>query len=132
MKARGDQVIPITPDADHTGKEGYFVDLSSGEATLSADATVAPFGVILEGQPTTAKDSIALPGVSGTVKVKVTGTTPGTIALGSDLILAPEDGTVKLDEGTDARVQVAVALEAGAANELIEARLIEPVVIAAV
>lgn len=130
MKARGDQVIPITPSADHTGKEGYFVDLSSGEAVISATATVAPFGLILEGQKTTAKDAIALPGVSGTVKVKVTGTSPGTIALGSVLILAPEDGTAKLDEGTAARVQVAVALEAGAANELIEARLIEPVVIA--
>ncbi len=126
MQPRTNLIIPIEPAADHTGKEGYFVDLSSGKAAISETATVAPFGVIVEGQPTTGKDSVALPGVTGSVMVKITGTTPGSIVKGSYLVLAAEDGTVKLDPGSAARVVVAQALEAGAANELIEARLVEP------
>jgi len=129
MIARAEQVIPITPDADHTGLEGYFIDIDGGESSLSDTVTVAPFGVILEGGKTNGKDSIATPGFGGTVKVKVTGTAPGAIVLGSGLKLAAEDGTVKLDGGTGGGVRVAIALEAGAANELIEARLVEPQVL---
>jgi hypothetical protein len=119
-------IFPITPSADHTGKEGYFVDLTDGEAVISTTATVAPFGVIIEGGTTAGKSSIALPGVSGSVPVKITGTSPGTIAKGTKLILAAEDGTVKADPGTGARVIVAEAQESGVANEIIEARLLEP------
>ena len=117
-------IFPITPSADHTGKEGYFVDLTGGEAVISTTETVKPFGVIVEGGKTTGKSSIALPGVSGTVRVKVTGTSPGTIAKGTKLILAAENGTVKADTETGARVVVAEAQESGVANEIIEARLL--------
>ena len=131
---RTNQIFAITPDADHSGKEGYFVDIVADETSISADPTVAPFGVILEGDDATAangRDSVATPGVKGTVPVKITDTDPGAIALGTKLILAAEDGTVKADTGAGARVIVAEAMEAGAAEEKIEARLIEPQVIAA-
>lgn len=130
MQPRTNQIFSITPDADHTGKEGYFVDLSSGEASISDTPTVAPYGVILQGQPTSAKDSIATPGVTGTVPVKITDTSPGTINRGTKLVLAAEDGTVAADPDTGARVIVAEACESGAAEEIIEARLLEPVVFA--
>jgi len=133
MIVKNSQIIPVTPAADHSGKDGYFVDIASGEAAISTDATVAPFGVITEGFSNTnapAKDSIATPGFGGTVKVKITGTSPGTIVLGTKLTLAAEDGTVMADAGSGARVIVAEALESGSGEELIEARLIEPQVIA--
>lgn len=131
MIARGNAIIPLTPAADHTDKEGYFVELSSGNAAIVNATTDIPLGVILEGRPTTGKDSIAISagGLSGTVKVKVKGSSPGTIALGT-LLQLHSDGTVLADAGTGARVLVAQALEAGAADELIEAVLFKPVVFA--
>jgi hypothetical protein len=39
----------------------------------------------------------------------------------------PDGGTVRLDPGTGNRVRVARALQAGAASELIDAYLMEPV-----
>lgn len=122
---RTEGIIPLTPTADHTGKEGYFVENSSGSAAICNAATDIPLGVITEGQPTTGKSSIALPCVGRTVKVKVTSDTPGTIALGTYLTVKA-DGTVQADAGSGSRVRVARALEAGAAGELIEAYLLEP------
>lgn len=118
-------VIALTPTADHTDSRGYFVEASSGSAAIVNAATDIPLGVIVDGQPTTGKSSIAVsPGLI--VKVKVTGTSPGTINLGTFLTVK-NDGTVQADGGSGARVQVARALESGAANELIDAVLITPV-----
>lgn len=124
MIARNNAILPFTPAADYTGKEGYFVKVAGATATLCTGVTDAPLGVIVEGGPTTGKTSVALmsSGLAGTVKVKITGTSPGTIVLGSPLELAPEDGTVKLGTGGGSTV-VAMALEAGVANELIEVAL---------
>lgn len=125
MIVRDTQILPMTPAADQTGKEGYFVEGSPASASICNNAADVPVGVILEGRDTTGKSSVALPGFAGTVKAKVTGTSPGTIVFGTKLQLK-SDGTVQADAGTGARVLTAVALESGAANELIEARLIEP------
>ena len=122
---RTEAIIPLEPAADQTGLEGYFVENSSGKAAVCNNAADIPLGVILEGQPTSGRSSIALPACHRIVKVKVTGTSPGTIALGTYLTLKA-DGTVQADAGSGARVRVARALEAGAANELISAYLLEP------
>ncbi len=124
-----DQIIPLTPTADHSALDGYFVKNSSGSAALIAAATDIPVGVIVNGEDTDGKDSVALPGFAGLVDVKLAAT-PGTVNFGTTLVL---DGTtlgaVKADPGSTDRVQVAVALESGTAGELIKARLIEPVFI---
>ena len=122
-------IIALTPTADQTHYRGYFVEASSGSAAICNAATDLPIGVIVDGQPTTGQSSIAVaPGLI--VKVKVTGTGPGTIANGT-LLTLKADGTVQADAGSGARVQVARALEAGAANELITACLLQPVALAA-
>lgn len=131
MIARESQILPLTPTADHTGYEGYAVKNSSGSAALIVSATAtAPIGVIIQGRTTSAKDSVALPGYQGTVKVKLN-SSPGTVNAFTVLQLAA-DGTGKADAADgSARILYAVALEAGSANELIEARLIKPIKIAA-
>lgn len=123
MIARANAIIPITPAADHTGKEGYAVKIVSEEAAIVTAISDAPIGVILEGAATTGKDSVALigAGLSGTVKVKI-GTSPGTVVLGT-LLEIKSDGTFKADAGTEGTV-CAMALEPGAAGELIEAALL--------
>jgi hypothetical protein len=126
MIARPTAVIPLTPTADHTGYEGYFI-LATGALVSSATATL-PLGVILEGQPTTGKDSVGLHNFAGTVKVKL-GATPGSVIAGSSLVLQA-DGSCKLDPGTGGRIRVARALEAGVAQELIEAVLVDPAILA--
>lgn len=125
MIARATAILPLTPTADHTGLEGYFI-LPTGALVSSATAA-APLGVITEGFPANGKDSVALPNFGGTVKVKL-GATPGSVVAGSYLILQA-DGSTKLDPGTGSRIRVARALEAGIAQELIEAVLIEPAIL---
>lgn len=126
MIARSTAIIPLTPTADHTGLEGSFI-LATGALVSSATATL-PLGLITEGFPVTGKDSVALHNFGGTVKVKL-GATPGSVIAGSSLVLQA-DGTTKLDPGTGARIRVARALEAGVAQELIEAVLVDPAILA--
>lgn len=120
---RSNAIIPITPAADHSGKEGYAVKIVSGEAALVTANTDAPVGVIIEGQDTTGKDSVALigSGLSGTVPVKLSAS-PGTVNLGTYLEIVA-DGTFKADAGTSGTV-CAMALESGTAGEIIEAVLL--------
>jgi hypothetical protein len=129
MQVKANAIIALTPAADQSAYEGYFVELDgSGNAAVCNAATDIPLGVILDGEPTTGKTSIAVAtGFCGTALVKCAAT-PGTIVKGSYLVL---DGTtlgaVKLDPATGARTRVARALEAGAAGALIEAVLIDPI-----
>jgi hypothetical protein len=118
-------VLPFTPTADHTDKRGFAVVNSSGNAALSASATDIPLGVIVDGQPTTGKSSVAINGTGAIVKVKLH-STAGTINPGTYLVLHT-DGTGKADPGTGNRVQYARALEAGANSALIDAVLINPI-----
>lgn len=88
----------------------------------------APYGVILEGGNTGETTTIALcaGGHAGTVKVKMSGS-PGSVVKGSNLELV-NDGTAKIATATSTRVLLAQAMEAGAANELIEAVLFRPAI----
>lgn len=124
MIARENAIIPLTPAADYTGYEGYFVKAAGSTVTLCTGTTDSPLGVITSEAAATGKVSVAIigAGLAGTVKVKVTASSPGSIVLGSPLELAAEDGTVKLGTGGGATV-VATAMETGAAGELIEAVL---------
>jgi hypothetical protein len=126
--ARENAVITLAPSTDHTGKEGYLVDVDATEKASLIDATAdLPFGVILEGATTSGKSAIAVAagGFKGTVRLKL-GTTPGTVKAGV-LLQTNNDGTVRADAGTGARVLTAQALESGAAGELIEAVLFKPI-----
>lgn len=124
MIARTSQIITLVPTADHTGKEGYAVKNSSGSAALGAAVTDVPIGVITEGATTSARDSVALMGYAGTVKVKL-GSSPGSVVAFSKLEMGT-NGTANLASGTTGRIIFAEALESGSANELIEARLLQP------
>ena len=114
---RDTAIFALTPAADQTGKEGYAVKIVAGEAAIST-AHNGNFGVILDGEATTGKSTIAsMAGASGTVKVKLS----GTVALG-DKLMIHTDGTWKAHTSTN-NVS-GMAMEAGTATELIEAALV--------
>lgn len=117
-------IISLKPTADHSAKEGFFVKNSSGDAALVSVATDIPLGVILDGEDTSGRDSVAIAGgYSGTCHVKA----GGAISKGNFLQLAA-DGTVIADDGATAgRVLVGRALEDAAADELCEAVIFVPV-----
>lgn len=119
-------VLPFTSAADLSTKKGYFVKKGASDNVVAAVAAVTdiPVGVIVQGEPVGGHNAVALPGVPGLVWVKVGGT-PGTIVQGTKLQIK-NDGSVIADAGTGARVIVAEAFEAGTADELIRARLLEP------
>jgi len=109
-------IFALTPAADQTGKEGYAVKISGLKAAIST-AHSGNFGVILDGETTSGKSTIAsMAGASGTVKVKLS----GTVALGG-LLMVHSDGTWKAHTG--ANNVYAVAMEAGTDTELVEAAL---------
>lgn len=117
-------IVPMTPTADHSTNKGYLVTNSSGSAALNTSATVPALGVILDGEPTSGQDSIALLGGNhGTVKLKA----GGTIAKFAK-VQQKTDGTVQTDAGTGARVIVGVAMESAVSGDLFEAMLIYPII----
>lgn len=123
---RATAVVPATPAADQSDKEGYLVNLTSVSgaltSTVSSSATVVAEGVILEGRATTGKSSIGILGaLSGTVRLKLS----GTVSAGDKLQQAA-DGTVVTDAATGARVLVGVALEDGVSGDLIEVATFTP------
>lgn len=119
-------LLALVPTADHSNYEGFFVKLSGGSAALVTSASDDVFGVIVDGQPTSGQDSIALSygGFAGTLHVKLAAS-PGTVSKGTLLELTAT-GAVKASTGTAGTIIVAQALESGAANELIEAILVRP------
>jgi len=120
---RASAIIPLTPAADLTGKEGYGVTFAGDVATLGASATTINTGVILEGANITAKSAIGIIGaLAGPVRVAL----GGTVAKG-DALIQKNDGTWLTDPGTGARVKSWIALEAGVAGQLIEAANLTPV-----
>lgn len=124
-------LLALTPSADQSALEGYFVKLVAGVAVLCSATTDIPFGVIVDGEETTGKSTIAVGAAyPGIVTVKL-GAAPGNVIAGSRLTLNA-DATVNLDDEAGARVIVAIAIQAGAANELIQAVLIRPYSIGAV
>jgi hypothetical protein len=118
MIAKQIALLAVLAASDQTAKAGYFVDASG---VIVTSASVVPFGVITEGGLSGENSTLAVcAAFSGIVHVKVASST-GTIAKGTRLQLNA-DGTVKADVGTG-RV-VAIAMEAGVADELIEAVLV--------
>lgn len=124
LYARGNAIIPFTPSADHTDKEGYLVDLAGDVATISSSASVPAKGVILEGQDT---DSVSSIGILGGLAAPVRLRAGGTIAKGAE-VQQGADGRVLTDAGNgNARLIVGVALEAAVAGQLFDAVAHKPV-----
>lgn len=126
MKVKNDNLEVITAASDQRDKSGYFV---ASTGVIVSSATAAPDALILDGG-NTGESTTVMPcagGGSGIVTVKLNGT-PGTVNKGTKLALV-NDGTVKADPGTGARVIVAEARESGAADERINAVLISPPVV---
>jgi hypothetical protein len=122
MHIKSNAIIALPPAADHSDKEGYFVERAAGKAAIANSAADIPLGVILDGEGVTGRDSIAVAGgFAGTVHVKVSGAVAAD-ALGQ----LAADGTVVTDAGAGARVIVCRFLEAGAVGELVEAVLVFP------
>lgn len=121
------QVVQLTAAADHSGKEGCFVAISSGKAALTtANSTAAEtFGVIVAGAAKDGQDVIALPGHSGIVEVSLH-SGASTVTVGTRLYLGASGSVTTGESGT----LVAVALANGTAGHLVEARLVEPADIA--
>jgi hypothetical protein len=116
----------LTPAADQTAKEGYFVELSAANTgSVSNSATDEIIGCIVEGEDTDGQSTVALFTFPGEVKVKLS----GTVALGDRLQLHT-DGTVITDAATGARRIVAIAHEEGVTGDLITAQLIGPLIFA--
>ena len=145
MIASSVQTIAASTAVDHnsadgtSNKEGFFVVLSgSGTlpvATLAASATTQPDGVIVTGYPAnTLPDDVALPGFGGIVKVAIDTTQSGAIAIGAKLYLVAGGAVCTTNPGTGQTYYVAKALQALsaadlaiAANQVINARLVEPI-----
>jgi hypothetical protein len=123
---RDSTLIPVPAGEDHTGKEGYAVKIVNGATQVVDAITDIPFGVILDGATAGRSDSIAMfASAVGALPVKLDAT-PGTVARGTPLAITAT-GTFKANPGSGARVLCAVAMEGGAANELIEAALQTPI-----
>jgi len=122
MQVKNNAIVSLTPAADQSAKEGYFVTNSLGTATVSSSAADIPFGVILDGEDTDGQSSVAVcGGFAGTCKVKASGT-----ILEGALLQLHTDGSVITDAASGARVIVGRALEAAASGELIEAVIFRP------
>lgn len=118
MIAKTNALMAFIAASDQTTKEGYFVD-SSGVVITSS--SVVPFGVIVDGGANGSLSTMALmSGFAGIVSVKVAAATTAIVA-GTPLQLQA-DGTAKAWVGTG-RV-VAIATQAGVADELVEAVLV--------
>lgn len=115
-------VLSMTPGADHRNYEGYFVVLSGGNPVVCSSASVAPFGLLLEGENTDGFDSVEIGVGNKVVKVKLS----GTVTKGAYGQLA-NDGTVVTDATTSTRILVCRFLEAGVSGDLVDAVLITPV-----
>jgi len=114
-------LVTFEANEDHTGKEGYGVKFSSGKVALqTSDTALDTAGVITDGAASGSKSSIALNGINAIVYVKLSAT-PGTVNVGTHLG-NHTDGTWKA--AATNKNYSAEALETGAANALIKARLL--------
>lgn len=119
-------IIPVLSDSDLTGKRGFAVEVASGKVSICNAATDKPIGILLTGDTVGFPNSVALPGTI--VKVKLSAT-PGTVVLGTPLVLDAGTGTLKAQSAVTggSPTLIAQALESGTADELIDARIVEPV-----
>jgi hypothetical protein len=124
---RSNAILPFAAESgvDLTGKEGFpvWIDTPTKTARLVADAMFYwPFGVVVQGRPAAEKSSIAVSaaGLAGTVRVKLLQDVP---YIGDWLQLVEVNDQVAFgpDAGSGSRIIMGMALEPGAAGELIEA-----------
>lgn len=124
------QVVRLTAAADLSGSEGCFVTVNGSAGTVAlATASSTPaqvFGLLADAGGAGAPVDVVLPGHAGIVGVRLhSGTSavvPGdrlSVAANGQVTKAGSSGTL-----------VAVALAAGSAGQMIEARLVEPVALA--
>lgn len=123
---RTNAILPFAAlaDADFTGLEGRWVDsdAATGRVKLITAANQMPLGVILKGAKAPEKNSIAICiGLAGTVRLKL-----GANVQFGDTLKLRADAKVEAATGGGGEVLVGIALEAGVADELIEAALCTP------
>ena len=122
---RHNAILSFVAAADLTGLVGRFVVIANtNQVAVLASATVKPFGVLLTEGKAGERVSVAVGvgGLAGTVRVKLS-----AVVTGPGIYLqTAADGRVLTGAGTGARTFVAMSLEGGAADELIEAVLICP------
>ncbi len=107
---------------DLTGKEGYVAVYDSGIALAATANLAGALGVIVEGGAS-ASDIAVLGTFGGIVRAKAS----GTIAVG-DKVVVDSAGKVKaLPATAGTYTVVGVALQAGAADELVEIAPWQPV-----
>ena len=116
-------IVPIIALQDQREKEGHLVTIAQGGCAVATSATADVRGLILDGNDAGLHSDIAILGTyGGTAHMKLSG--PAT--RGQKLMLQA-DGTVK---GAATGLAVGIALQDGAAGELIEAAPINPTTIA--
>jgi hypothetical protein len=125
LKVRETAIVPVT-GVDLSASTGLIVKYNNGTVAVNDSATASAVGLCIEGNAATKQSSIALLGASeGTFRAKAGGTVKAFQALQQK-----NDGTLEADAGTGARVVCAVALQDGAAGDLIEVALLAPRVLA--
>lgn len=119
------QVVRLTAGADLSACEGCFVtvDGATGTANLTAATTTADkvYGVLDGVDVKDRPVDVILPGCAGLVGVKLHSGCAAVVP-GDRLVLAANGTVTKGSSG----VFVAVAVAAGTAGNLVEARLVQP------
>lgn len=110
MLARNTAIIPIAASVNLTGEDGKFVTVTGALAGLNA----AAFGVVTEGYPVGQASSVAVCAGAVCVKLKLGGTVTAGQLVGSNAAGLAVAG---------ATIVCAQVLEAGTADELVEAVL---------
>jgi len=116
-------IIALTPAADHSDAEGYFVKLIAGVPVVCDAVTDVPFGILIDGEEAGGVDSVGICGGNlPTVRVKLSGSVDK-----GDTLQLHSDGSCVVDAESGARVVVGQALEDGVSGDLIEAVILTPV-----
>ena len=120
MQPNVDGLIALTPSADHTSKVGYFVNTTATTATICSAVTDLPVGVIVDGEDTTGKSTIAVAGaVRGFVKVKLT----GTLAINAYGYLKSDGSVGPLPGSAGTYTRVCRVMKAGVSGDIVPAVL---------
>jgi len=130
MQTRTNAILPFIAGSDFTGKEGHAVRYDNSSGKIVEAGTSIPLGVLNQSGPQDETLSVAIVGAAGTFKVRL-----GAAAqTGNHLVV--DSGThgsqfFPLDTSAGGfqheRYRCAIALEDGAADELVEAILYDPV-----
>ena len=124
--ARTNAILSFEAAADLTGMVGRFVVFNgtTNKVVLLSSATVKPLGLLLTDGKLGERVTVAIGagGLAGTVRVKLSAavTAPG------NYLQTTADGRVITAAASGARTVVAMNLESGAVDELIEAVLLTP------